>query len=78
MNTIFSRRAIFWIVWNPAGRNPTFRHRSESAAVAEAERLARENPGQTFVVLQSVCARRTQTMECVDLSQPVDEREIPF
>lgn len=59
--------APFWFVWNPGGRNPAFRHRSEESAVDEAERLARNNPGETFVVLESVCARRVDSMLRIDM-----------
>lgn len=41
----------FWVVWNEAGRPPTFKHPTVASAEAEAERLARTNPGQTFHVL---------------------------
>lgn len=51
------RNATFWMVWNPEGRAPTYKHTAFDSAVQEAERLARENPGQVFVVLSSVCAR---------------------
>ena len=61
------RCAPFWFVWNPDGRSPSFRHRSEDSAVAEAERLARINPGETFVVLESVCARRVDSMLRLDM-----------
>ncbi len=44
----------FWFVWNPAGRAPTYRHPSLVSAKTEADRLAALNPGQEFVVLQSV------------------------
>lgn len=59
--------ASFWMVWNPEGRAPTYRHTSEGSAKTEAERLARANPGQTFVVLESVCARRVDDMICIDM-----------
>lgn len=41
----------FWAVWNPAHGEPTVRHSSFEIAKAEAERLARFNPGQKFYVL---------------------------
>lgn len=44
----------FWMVWNPAGRSPTFRHTTKAFALAEAERLAKDHPGQNFYVLQAV------------------------
>ncbi len=44
----------FWLVWNESGHAPTFKHDSEESARREAERLARNNPGQQFHVLQVV------------------------
>jgi hypothetical protein len=44
----------FWFVWNPRGRAPTYAHTTRQSAVTEAERLARANPGQPFVVLQAI------------------------
>ncbi len=67
--------ASFWMVWNPDGRAPTYRHTSEVSATTEAERLARANPKQTFVVLESVCARRVDDMICIDMRGNSD---IPF
>lgn len=42
----------FYLVWNPAGRSPQFRHCSIASARTEAERLAKENPGLEFFVLE--------------------------
>lgn len=67
--------APFWMVWNPAGYNPTFKHQSKESAIREAERLAREKPEQTFVVLESVCARRVDNMLRIEM-QP--DSDIPF
>lgn len=43
-----------WFVWNPHGNVPSFEHPTEQNAKIEAERLARLNPGQKFLVLRSV------------------------
>lgn len=61
----------FWIVWNPEGRNPTHRHGSESSANNEAERLARMNPGQAFIVLRAVGARSVDGMQRVTYAEPI-------
>lgn len=46
----------FWIIWTPAttARNPQAQHPSEAVAVAEADRLAKLHPGQTFFVMEVV------------------------
>lgn len=67
--------APFWFVWNPDGRNPARRHLTVSSAINEAERLARLHPGQTFVVLESVCARRVDDMLRIEMRQ---DCEVPF
>lgn len=45
----------FWFVWNPAADIPRMKHATLQCARTEAERLARLNRGQHFVVLQSLC-----------------------
>lgn len=42
---------IFYMVLNPNGRMPSFRHDTHKSAVDEAQRLAKENPGQEFFIL---------------------------
>lgn len=42
----------FWMVLGSG--EPVFRHATRRLAEEEAERLARLNPGQTFVLLESV------------------------
>lgn len=44
----------FWLVWNPNGRNPGYRHSSRESAQTEAERLAALNPGASFFVVKGV------------------------
>lgn len=41
-----------YYVWNPNSNKPRFRHDSFDAAVRESERLARDFPGESFVVLE--------------------------
>lgn len=70
----------FWLIWNPRGRDPNYRHASEDSARLEAERLARACPGDVFVVLKAEYAVRVKRpdpppVERVPLSQ-IDE--IPF
>jgi hypothetical protein len=57
--------ARFWLVQNPKGLNPKFRHATYQAAQAEARRLAALNPGQTFIVLQSCETVTTKPVEVV-------------
>lgn len=57
----------FWLVWNPDRSMPSHKHTTEYAAVNEAERLARQHPGEMFVVLQSICARVTDDMRRIDM-----------
>lgn len=42
----------FWMVLG--GGTPTYRHDNQTSAEKEAERLARQNPGTEFIVLESL------------------------
>lgn len=65
---------IFYIVWNEQGNNPTFKHVSQEAAEQEATRLAKQNIGQKFHVLCSLC-----TFEVPEpVIKTVHENDIPF
>lgn len=66
----------FWMVWNPEGGPPTYKHPTEQSAITEAERLAMNNPRATFVVLEATKARRVDMMQRIDLSEPIED--IPF
>lgn len=49
---------VFWMVWCPQGSTPQYRHTSLDGAVAEAKRLAAQNTGREFIVLESVGTAR--------------------
>lgn len=66
----------FWMVWNMGGGAPTYQHDFEHQAEAEAERLARRNPGQTFVVLEATSAVKITDVSRINLRTVTDD--IPF
>ena len=49
----------FWVIWKDGGGVPTFRHVKQDSVRAEAERLARQFPGQIFHVLECIDSCRT-------------------
>ncbi|WP_262773423.1 hypothetical protein [Acinetobacter bereziniae] len=64
----------FYIVWNKQGGNPTYKHDSQESAEQEATRLAKQNIGQKFHVLCSLC-----TFEVPEpVIKTVYENDIPF
>lgn len=69
----------FWMVWNPMGWPPKFRHESEDSALREAKRLARNNPGQQFYVLEAVSGveKNDVTVNTYRANRP-DDWDIPF
>lgn len=67
----------FWLVWNPSGGRPMFRHSTEEDAKTEAIRLARLHPSCSFIVLQSVVQIRILDVVETDL-RPQAEEEPPF
>ncbi|MEM1289765.1 MAG: hypothetical protein AAGH60_15560 [Pseudomonadota bacterium] len=69
----------FWMVYNPLGRMPRYEHSSRGDADAEAQRLARENPGQKFFVLKAMGGYHAplQKAESIKLL-PALPKEIPF
>jgi hypothetical protein len=44
----------FWMIYNPNAGPPQQMHHFDTEAIAEAERLARANPGVRFVLLEAV------------------------
>lgn len=50
----------FWVVWNPSRGLPQFRHNTQAAAEAEADRLAAKHPGDEFIVLRAESVTKTE------------------
>lgn len=71
------KQKSFWMVWNwnAGGFPPRCKHDTRQSAEIEAERLARECRGNTFVVLEAVCARRADDLIRIDFDHDSD---IPF
>jgi len=70
-------RDKFWMVLGNG--TPTYRHPAKSTAVAEAERLARMNPGTEFVVLESlaVCKKTEVLWEATSVDNSESDH-VPF
>lgn len=69
-------RQPFYIIWNPKGpTTPRFRHDTFGQAQAEAQRLALENPGHEFFVMQA--HSRTAMKEPLDI-EFFDTDGLPF
>ena len=65
----------FWMVYGLDQGAPAVRHEAEHIATAEAKRLARNNPGIEFYVLESV-ARALKADVVFDRVEPIDDH--PF
>jgi len=57
----------FYMVYGEGGRAPAVRHQSRAAAVTEATRLAANNPGQKFYVLQALEVLETNAVTRTEL-----------
>lgn len=67
-------RMKFWMVWRDHGNAPTFQHGQKSAALAEAERLARLTPGEVFFVMKTtaaVCAPASEVQRVKLVFDPI-------
>lgn len=64
-----------WLVWNQNGSSPSYQHHSIDSATSEAERLARRNPGERFIVLESVAAYQINNLVRINMRPDV---EAPF
>ena len=70
----------FFLVWCEGGGAPTVQHLYYSQAKAEAERLARANPGRRFTVMvavRGVEVRDLQEVEYLGFDRALDDH-IPF
>lgn len=63
----------FWMVWNPNGTMPTYRHDSPDSAVTEAERLAKTHEGCQFFVLCAMSVSQKVTVSTQPLTDPADD-----
>lgn len=70
----------FWMVWRHGSAIPAYQHSSVLSAKAEAERLARQCPGQQFTVLESIadCTRALEPVSWSKHGDMSDDRELPF
>jgi hypothetical protein len=80
MSKKYERR--FWVVWNTNhhASSARYKHYSRVEAQHEAERLARQHPGQCFVVLKAVGgAKGTALLDTVDFqTRHIEPLDIPF
>lgn len=63
----------FFMVWNPQAGAPRYQHDNVNSARAEAERLAQQNPNQTFFVLQALSKSTAMKVNTEVLAE-----ELPF
>lgn len=74
---------LFWCVWAENGGSPTVKHLGITSARKEAQRLARANPGQRFIVLAAALAYVKRDVDEISFVErdtwddPMDS-EIPF
>ncbi len=66
----------FWMVLGEHSSSCSYRHPSEESAKAEAERLARVNKGEAFIVLAATDAVRVTDTRWVKLGAA--DEELPF
>lgn len=74
----------FFMVWNPNGGPPTYRHGDLDSAEREAKRLAEKAPGQEFYTLCAVSvAKVREPVEVIRLVSTraddiIREEHLPF
>jgi hypothetical protein len=60
-----AKEGPFWLIWGKGA--PSVRHTTEGVALAEAKRLAQQDPGQEFFVVRAVKRVKMSGVEVVDL-----------
>lgn len=65
----------FWMVLG--GGMPVYRHQEKESARKEAERLAMENPGHEFTVLEALATVKSERITWT-VNGPDDSNTIPF
>lgn len=76
-----SEQKRFWMIHGIGQREPTMRHESFELAHTEAKRLARNNPGTAFAVLEAVALVFKQDVVTISLKADAERRngdDIPF
>lgn len=68
----------FWLVWRAGSPMTKFRHFEKQSAVGEAERLARQNPGETFYVLKTTAAVEAELPPVTHYKLTKESDELPF
>lgn len=67
----------YFLVWNETTKYTAYKHESRLSAEVEAQRLAKENRGHTFVVLAPVRSFTSADLFKIDFDYSSDD-EIPF
>jgi hypothetical protein len=77
-NQVPNHEEVFWLVWEPGGHNPTFRHFSYRNAISEAQRLAERNPGKQFYVVKALEYFEKEHVSHTVLLETEDDMDMPF
>lgn len=67
----------FYLVWNPKTGYTQFRHKTRAEAQKEAERMAKNNRGEEFIVLAPLSSSKVVDVETVGFRY-TGEDDIPF
>ena len=63
----------FWMVWNVHRSAPKIKHPTKAAALAEATRLLRQEPGGEFYILQAVTKVEMPKVQYTDLTEDAED-----